>query len=197
VQIDVKFAMRDVQRSLGKLERGIKEKATVMAINKTISKGKTEMVRAITSEFNLKQAEVRPRLKLIKSRRGRLSAELNPFASARRGRSLNMIHFLEGKVTIAEMKRRKKKGNHKPLRFKIKKQGGAKIIKGAFIGNKGRTIFQRTTDARTPIKAVSTIDVPQMFTTRLINRRVIKRIQKEFPIEFERAARLVLRRFNK
>jgi hypothetical protein len=154
-----------------------------------VAKAKTEMTRAITSEFNIKADEVRARLRIVKAKRMIKDwfAELDPFASKKRGRSLNLIRFLEKKVTLAEGKRRKKAGNENQLRFQVKRVGGKKIITGAFIGNKGRTVFIRETNARLPIKALSTIDVPQMFNTRKIKARVEERIRRELPIEFERA----------
>ena len=98
---------------------------------------------------------------------------------------------------MTEGRRRNKSGTQKKLRFKITRHGAAQTIKVAFIGNKGRTVFHRTGSGRTPIEAVSTIDVPQMFNTKRINKRVIERIQREFPVEFERAARHVIDRFNR
>ena len=195
MRLIVKSNIRDVERMLILLNPRFKEKAAVMAINKVASKAKTEMVRAIASEFNLKQAEIRSRMQLIRAKRGKIQAVLHPFASkTKRGRSLNLIHFMENKVTIAAMRRRKKKGTHKQLQFKIKKHGGPKTIKGAFIGNKGRTIFQRKdlSDNNSEIQAVSTIDVPQMFSTKRIAGRVIDRINIELPIEINRAGRHVL-----
>jgi len=199
IEIDVRDAMKTVERKLNRLRDDVRDKATVMALNKTAAKAKTEMTRAITSEFNLKAAEVRSRLRIRRaSQKGsNLVAILDPYQSThKRGRSLNLIHFLENRVTIAEMKRRRKRGTHKYLRFKIKKHGGVRTIKGAFIGNKGRTIFQRDSGERMPISPMQVIDVPQMFNTKRINRRVIERIQREFPVEFERAARHVIDRFN-
>jgi len=194
----MKMDIKKVSRALGGLRDGLKNKATNMALNKTAAKGKTEMGRAIRAEFNLKAADIRPRLRVLRaSKKGAdLVAVLDALGGSRRGRSMNLIRFLESKVTLAEGRRRKKSGTQNQLRFKIKKRGPAKTIKGAFIGNKGRTIFKRSGKARTPIEAVGTIDVPNMFNTKRINKRVVARIQKEFPIEFERAARHVLRRFN-
>lgn len=191
--------VKEVSRSLGGLRNDLKNKSTNMALNKTAAKGKTEMGRAIRADFNLKATDIRPRLRVLRaSKKGAdLVAVLDARGGSRRGRSMNLIHFLESKVTLAEGRRRKESGTQNNLRFKIKKHGPAKTIKGAFIGNKGRTIFKRSGKARTPIEAVGTIDVPQMFNTKRINKRVVARIQKEFPIEFERSARLVLRRFNK
>ncbi len=195
MQIDVRTNIKEVQRKLGRMSRELKDKAAVMAINKTAAKAKTELVRAITAEYVIKAAEIRPRLRLQRARRGRLTAVIDPWKGSRR-RSLNLIHFLENKVSLAEMKRRRKKGAHKQLRFKIKKGSPPKIIRGAFIQNRGRTIFIRTDTTMMPIEPVQTVGVPQMFGVRRINARVIRRIRKEFPIEYMRAARHATRKFR-
>lgn len=189
LKLSVKSDFREVQRQLDRLSTTIESKVIPAALNKVVAKAKTEMVRAITSEFNIKADEVRARLRIVKAKRMVKDwfAEMDPFASKKRGRSLNLIRFLEKKVTLAEGKRRKKAGTENQLRFQVKRVGGKKIITGAFIGNKGRTVFIRETNARLPIKALSTIDVPQMFNTRKIKARVEERIRRELPIEFERA----------
>lgn len=187
--LKVKSDFKEVQRRLDRLSAALETKVIPAALNKVAAKAKTEMTRAITSEFNIRADEVRARLRVIKAKRMVKDwfAVLDPFASTRRGRSLNLIRFLEKKVTLAEGRRRKKAGTEDQLRFQVKRVGGKKIIAGAFIGNNGRTVFIRETDARLPIKALSTIDVPQMFNTRRIQSRVEARIRKELPIEFERA----------
>jgi len=197
IKIDVRIeGEAALRRTLNRMGTAIRDKATVMAINKTAPKARTEMTRAITSEFNIRATDVRQKLRLMKARKGHLQATLDPFAAGHR-RSMNMIRFMEKKVTLAEGRRRKKAGTQKMLRFKVKKTGPAKSIKGAFIGNKGRTVFVREGSGRTPIKALSTVGVPQMFNTRRINARVIARIRKEYPIEFKRAAKQVLRRYTR
>ena len=198
ISLDMKMDVRKLNKDLAGLRLDLRNRATVMALNKTAAKAKTEMVRAITSEFALPASDVRSKLRILKASRNGLKATLDPFASgSRKGRSMNLIRFLEKKVSLAEGRRRSKAGTQNQLRFKVKKQGGFKTIKGAFIGNEGRTVFRRSGDGRFPIEAVSTIGVPSMFNTKRINARVIARIRKEFPIEFERASRQILRRFNK
>lgn len=184
IKIDVRSTLGQQAESLRRMSRDLQDKAVAMALNKATAKGKTEMTRAITSEFNIKAGDVRPQLHVRKaSAKGRkLVSQLQAFASgSKKGRSLNLIHFLA-----------KQKKSSSELGFKIKKRGGAKQIKGAFIGNKGRTIFIREGKERTPIKALQTIDVPQMFNTKRINERVVRRIEKEFGVEFDRAVRLLL-----
>jgi hypothetical protein len=184
----------EVARSLNLVAIDIQKKVVPATLNKVAKKGSTEMVRAITQEFNIKREDVASRIRIIRAGRklDQWAAAIDPFKSVRRGRSLNLIRFLEKSVSLAEGRRRKKTGNENQLRFQIKKVGSKKIITGAFIGNKGRTVFVRETGDRLPIKALSTIDVPQMFNTRKIQARVISRIETDLPIEFERALKAVI-----
>ena len=189
VSLSVKTDFKDVQKSLDRLSTDLQKRVVPAALNKVAAKAKTEMKQQITSEYNLKSAEVNERLRVIKAGRSlnQWLAVLDPFASRKRGRSLNMIHFLENKTTLAEAKRRKAGGTVNQLHFKIKRVGGKKLVEGAFIGNKGRTVFVRTSGDRLPIKALSTIDVPQMFNTKRIQSKVLARIEKELQVEFDRA----------
>jgi len=181
----LEYALRTTAKEL--------ERAEVMAINRVASKARTEMKRAISSEFTILQKDVNKKLKVTKARKGHAVAVLEPIAG-RRGYSMNLIRFIEKKPGIREQKRRiKAEGNRPQLRFHIKR-GGAKTIKGAFIGNKGRTVFKRTGKARLPIEPVQTIGVPGMFKTRRVNERVLARIRKELPIEMESAVAQVIRK---
>lgn len=79
------------------------------------------------------------------------------------------------------------KQTKKGVTVRIKKSGGRKLIKHAFIGNQGRTMFMREGTKRLPIKSVKTVDVPQMFNTRHINANVLARIRRDLPVEIQRA----------
>ena len=202
ISLSIKTDFKNVQQSLDRLSTDLQKRVVPAALNKVIAKAKTEMKQQITSEFNLKSSEVADRLRIIKAGRelAKWVAVLDPFASKKRGRSLNVIHFLENKTTLAEAKRRMAGGTGNQLHFKIKRVGGKKIIDGAFIGNKGRTVFARVhgttmasrsrysgTKHAEQLKALSTIDVPSMFNTKRIQSKVLARIEKELQVEFDRA----------
>ena len=86
IQLSIKTNSQDVQRKLNALSLNIREKVIPAAINKVAAKAKTEMVRQITSEFNIKADEVRARLRISKASRQLQYwfATLDPFESARR-----------------------------------------------------------------------------------------------------------------
>jgi len=183
-----------VQKKLASLSAAQASGAISMAINKTTAKAKAEINRAITQRYQIARAEVANSVAINAASKSKPRAVISIFGSPKkRGRSLNMIHFTERKVTLAQGRKRAKDGTQNQLRFNIIKGGGQKTIPGAFIGNKGRTIFQRVGKSRLPIKPVQVIGVGQMFNFRPITERVIKRINDEFLIEVNRAVAQKLR----
>lgn len=199
IRIDTKDFAK-VESSLRAAGLDVERKAVPAALNKIVQKARTEMIRQISAEFALTQSEVRPRLRIFQasSKGGIFQASLDPFAGSR-SRAMNLIRFVERRVSIAAQRKRIKAGD-KQMRFMIRRGQGGKIIKGAFIGNRGRTVFQRvpgtTMSSRSQysgtlhaeqIKPVQTISIPSMFNTRRISRAVISRINRELPIEMDRA----------
>lgn len=186
MQLSISTNFAEVQRKLDALQSDIRNTVLVRTVNKTIDVAKTDMSKSIRSEFNVSAAYVRERLRVRKAtfKAGRFSVEAQLIGGDGKRRSANVIAFAarQGKTGVS---------------VKIKKTGGRKVIKGAFIGNKGRTVFRRVGDSRLPIEPRRTIDVPQMFTTRKINAAVIRAIQAKLPAIFEREARYALSRFGK
>lgn len=194
MQITIKTDFSGVQRKLNALSENLQAKVIPAAINKVGDKARAEMVRQITGEFNIRPAEVRSRLRLIRASKKleKWYATLDPFALNRRGRSMNLIHFVEKSISLAEGRRRKKAGTQNQLRFQVKKIGGKKIIEGAFLANNGRTVFVRVGKDRLPIKPVQVIDVPQMFNARRVIAAVVAKIGRDLETEFDRAIKAAI-----
>lgn len=208
ITMSLKHNFPDVQRELGRISDELKrDKAIAMALNKVGAKGKTAASKHIRQNYEMRLAEVNPKLSITKASRtgGNLVVTLEPLPGSR-GNAQNVVRFLERKVTFAEVKRRRKAGTlssthqirgrsvtNPILHFKIRKGEGAKRINGAFVGNKGRTIFRRTGKARLPIEPIYTIDVIGMFGAKRVLDAVVDRINEELPVEMDRAIRLVLR----
>jgi Prophage minor tail protein Z (GPZ) len=170
MQVTVRWDVNAVINKLNAIQKGIGDRALVSALNKVTTQAQTQMSRAIREDYNISPALVRERLKIRRATAKGLAtftAALigNPNSGGAK-RSMNMIHFLERSVTLAEARRRGKSKTLSELRFKVKRSGGKVSIPGAFIGNNGRTVFIREGRARLPIKPVRTIGVPQMFSTR-------------------------------
>ena len=143
MQLDIKTNFPEVQRALKQLQSDVGGKALVSAMNRTMALARTQMGREITSEYRVSAGYVRERLRLKRAtfRNGQLSFTSELIGGNGKKRSANMIAFLERSVTLAQARKRGKEGTLGQLRFQVRKAGGKKIITGAFIGNKGRTVF--------------------------------------------------------
>lgn len=201
VAIAIKTNFPQVKRRLAQLQSDLGERVMVSAVNKTMAKARTNMIRVISREFNVSAGYVRERLNVEKARfkRGRavIEAVLNGSGKRGRGRGANLIAFLEKSTTMAQARKRAKSGDLSQLHFQIKRKGKRVVIPGAFIGNQGRTVFIREGKSRLPIKALTTIDVPQMFNTRRLNSVVVRAIEDDFPGIFFSEARYYIDRFNR
>jgi hypothetical protein len=200
--ITVKFDTSGLDRIIRRLDAIPKavEQAQLSTLNKAAAQAKTQMQRAITSEYKVSAALVRERLIVKRATRGgsfAFTAALigNPDSGGRR-RSMNLIHFVEKKVTLAEARRRQRAGNQAQLRVQIKKAGGPKVIAGAFIGNQGRTVFERVGKGRLPIRPVQTIGIPQMFSTKKNIGDVTAWIRANLPRIFESELRFYMSRIK-
>ncbi|MEQ1692327.1 MAG: phage tail protein [Gemmatimonas sp.] len=211
MQLSITHNFPQVAASLNALPLEIRNQVMGRALNRAVDKAKTQMIRQITGEYKVLASYVRPRLTVVRARfaggRVFLQAELRGGDGKRR--SANVIAFLERSVSFAEAKRRAKKGTLNQLGFKFKRAGGVKHIPGAFIANKGRTVFRRVpgttmasrskyagTKHAEGIEPVRVIGVPSMFNTRKINSAVIRSIEAELPLLFERESRFALGKFN-
>lgn len=198
MKISIAHNFPAVVKRLDSLREELRDTVLGRTLNRVVDKAKTQMIRQIAGEYNVTATYVRPRLTVTRARftggRVRLEAELRGGDGKRR--SANVIAFLEKSVSLAEAKRRAKKGTLNQLGFKFKRTGGVKHIKGAFIGNRGRTVFRRTGNERFPIEPVRVISVPSMFNTRKINSAVLRAIELDLPQTFEREARYAMSKFN-
>jgi len=182
MRIDIRSNFPQVADALARVQDDLASKVLARTMNVVMAQASTQMGREIRSQFNLPAAYVRDRLRIKRAfaRAGQFSLSAELVGGDGKRRSANVIRFTKGvgsrgvKVVISK--------------------GKAKEIAGAFIGNKGRTVFRRTSSQRLPIEPVRTIDVAQMFTTRRINDKVVQVIEQRFPVVFERELRFALSR---
>lgn len=204
ITMDIR-GLADVQSMLRGLTGPDKDKAIQMAINKTADKGRAELNRAITQQYAIRATEVRNSVTMRRAHKNQsvTTATINIFGSpSKRGRSMNMIHFMQ--VLSSGLKRNGKRASKKninalagQLGFVVKKGGGIKKIEGAFLGNKGRTVFHRLGKDRLPIEPMQVIGVSQMFNSRAIRGRVMAKMSDDFEVELNRAIKaLIDRKFS-
>jgi hypothetical protein len=207
--VDVRPLLK-LSKDLETVPRELRGRAIAAALNKVADKGKTEVDRAVRAEYVIDAERVRNAVSVRRAsaKREQFEAVIDIFGSSKkRGRSLNVIHFMERKVSLAQARKRAKKrelyvrgrgGRLLPiLRFVFKRGVGPKTIDGVFIGNKGRTVFRRVGAGRLPIEPVQVIDVPQMFRSKKVSQRVMDRINRELPVEIQRAVRATLARIGR
>lgn len=203
ISVDIR-GMDAVQKKLSGLSEKVRQDVLSPAINKVAKKAQAEVNRAIREDYYVKADEVRNAISLRQARRDDLQAVIDIFGSkSRRGRSANMIHFLavlqaagvavktRGAVGVTKSD---VKQLGKQLGFRIRRDGGTKQIKGAFVANKGRTVFIRTGDKRLPIKPVQVIGFSQMFASKKISRRVMAKVDQDLLVEVDRALKRLLSR---
>lgn len=217
IKIDVR-GMADVMQNLKRIGDDVgKAQATGAALNKVAGKASAEVTRAITQRYAIKADQVRNSVFLSRAsaKGGNLQAEIRIFGSpSKRGRSMNMIRFLAAVQAAGRaIKTRGAKGSRKELNalgvqlgFQVLRGGGLKQKPGAFVGNKGRTVFIRVPGKqmeRRPgklnkhseaIVPVQVIGLAQMFNSNVISGRVLRKIADELPIEMQRAVDMILAR---
>lgn len=191
VSINIKAEFGSVFKALDGLERDVKNTVIARTLNRIGDSVKTQAVREISTEFNIKSSKVRERILVRRAfAKGALAVEVA--VQSRNGkRAINVINF--------GAKQSKRRG----VTVKIKRGGGRRPLKDAFIGNEGRTVFSRLdpktgkVSGRLPIFPVQTIDVPQMFNAKRINAKLLATVRQKFPEEFNRQLAFALSRFNK
>lgn len=182
MNVNIRTNFPEVALALQRVQTDLASKVLARTLNRVVEQARTQMSREIRSQYNLPADYVRDRLRIRRAFAGAgqfsLSAEL--IGGDGKRRSANVIRFTRGtgqrgvKVAIS--------------------RGRAKEIAGAFVANKGHTVFRRTSSRRLPIEPVRTIDVAQMFNARRINDRVLAAINERFPAVFARELRFALSR---
>lgn len=194
MKLNVQTDFRAVERLLATMPAEVVDQAARRALNRAADTGKTRMVRAIRQEYALSSEVVRDKLRVTGARKAG-GFELQATLAARGRRGVNVIRFLERSVTLAEGRRRSKAGTQGRLYVQIRRSGPKKALPaGSFVGNKGRTVFQRLGKARLPIKALATIDVPSMFNARRLNAVVREVMLETFRKRFQYEAQRLLSR---
>lgn len=184
MRLSISTNFPQVQRALDSLQAEVGAKAAARAVNATIAQAKTAMVKEIRTEYVVPASYVRDRLRIKRATffKGVLNVEAVLDAQDK-PRSANLIRFTARRTGAG-------------VSVKIKRAGARKVVRGAFIGNKGRTVFVRVGKERLPIKALTTIDVAQMFNTKRINAKVVQMIEAKLPAIFANEARYFTNKFN-
>lgn len=196
MRVDVRHNFGDVAKRLGQLADDVRDKALARTLNKVAQSAAAYAATRMADEFNVTKREARSKIRIYLASRkaGEHYLESVIFVeSAKRGRGLNLIRFVKGARSRGGRGRRQ-------LKFQIKRNGSAKAIPGAFIGNDGRTVFIRQGKSRLPIEALTTIDFAQMFNAAgrkpgaaNVKGMTIQYIERRLPIVLEQEIKFVTR----
>lgn len=201
--ISIRNNFPKVAAQLDRLAKDVGDRAMVRALNETVRQGQTAMARQISREFRVTVGQAKDRLDVdyAKVKGGGVKFFARLMATRPGGlhnndwRGMNLIHFVTSEPT------RKKKGKLGQIKFQIKRTGGRKSIKGAFIATNrrtgGRAVFIREGRARMPIVTLTTIDIPSMFNTKRVNNVIRTVMQQRFEANFQRQLRAILKGFAK
>jgi hypothetical protein len=178
IRMSVRADLNAVRDQLRRLEKGVREKAIAAALNRTAEMAKTAAARDITGTFNLQARYVKDRIRI--RRASARSGVLEVVLSSPGKRSANLIRYAETRPTAAKIRKRAKSGTL-GVYVKIRRGDSYKLVKGAFIGNQGRTVFRRVGKARLPIESLQAIDVPQAMFSDIGVTNLKRAVARVFP----------------
>ena len=175
MQVSVSFDSRGAKRWLDDVHNAAVEKALPSAINKSVNKVYTRVVRKTSQSTGVQQKQIRAVMIKRKANRSLVRASISA-----RTRTPNLIGFNA---------RQTKRG------LKAKAWRKTITIHNGFIGNSGRTAFKRTTSARLPIKPLRGPNVSRAFNSKLpVYQRYASII---LPTEFDKAFRFYASKLQK
>lgn len=187
IEIDIKSDVDRMFKQMSQVQKRDAPKALNQAINKTLKKAATVADVTIRKSLNLKKQTIRKQFTIVQSNKTKLQGTIIV-----RGRPQPIIDF-DAKQT--------KRG----VTFKIKKDKGRRIIKGAFIatmrsGRKGVFVrtFKKDVNPKKhglPIEEKFTTSVMQAFTNQKVRKELFKLGKSFFFPEFQRnLTRLIQKR---
>lgn len=201
IRIEVKTDFHALE-PLRALPAALRNRVLARTLNEV---GKTAQVQArkeIAEEFNIPSREVGSMLFLTRAKARGQEISVQVGALSRRGRSLNLIRFVERSVTLAQARKRRKAGTLDLLRVKVRRAGGLKILgQPHWAEGKPFVMTNRRTGgtfvgAREPggrVRGVQTIDVPSMFNTKRLTRKLIGQMRADFQTTVARQIAAALR----
>lgn len=172
---EIKFhsgEFKDLQEKVKGLPVGL-QRATGLAINRTLEMTRTEMIRKSLGLYDVKKRDLLKDLKIVKSNRHTLYGRIES-----KGNLLGLDHF--------KLSPKKRTENKRKVGVSVKRRGH-KHIPNAFIAyHDGRLgAFIRTTGERLPIKRLKGPSAPQMLGEASIIDHIENYAQEKFNTRFE------------
>ncbi len=146
--------------AISALPKKIAKPAIAKALNRAATATRKRSAKVIQNEMGVKAGALKTAVKVERANAKKLSALIS-----NRGKRLNLIRFgaKQGKKGV-----------------RAKAWGTRRLYKGAFIGNKGRTVFARTSAERLPIKPLFGPGVAQTVIDGGIYKKLRRFTSEEF-----------------
>lgn len=165
------------------LSQGLKNKATVRALNRVADMAKTAASKEIRQTYRIKARDLSAMLKVRKASVRAIYLEAAVSASGRA--SIPIVGFAA---------RQTKKG----VTVSVTRGGGRKLLPGAFIATmkNGKVgVWDRQGKKRLPIKELFTIGVPYQFAARKTVEAMARIVRDKFPERLQHELDRELARF--
>ncbi len=176
MKIDVRRNIKEVSKTMSKLDRQVIPKATVTALNRSKDRMYTKVVRELAKATGIKQKELRQLMLKFKATYASREAGFTV-----RGKAPNLIRFNA---------RQTKKG------VSATAWGKRRVYAGSFIGNDGRTVFARKSAKRLPIKSLYGPAPPRELLREKIDQAAKLFGIEQFKTELRRAITKHLARYK-
>ena len=164
--IQVTLDVRKQRRFLDDIHNNAVLRATAPAVNRTIKKVNTQVVKQLSKASGMPQREIRKLLPLDLARVGEKSAAIT---TRRNHRTPNLIHFGA-----------KKRQRHLSARA----FGRTLQYRKGFIGNQNRTAFKRTGKSSLPIEPLHGPNPVRAFGSDKHHSKFVKLARSILPIEY-------------
>jgi hypothetical protein len=182
IRFDVRHDLGKAAEQMAGLAAGLREKATTRAINKVAAQGKTAAAREIKQEYQISTRVISRSISLRRAGRGVLQAVI-----AAQGGPLPMIAFQARQSKLGVTIKVKGRSITVPHAFiKSMKSGHQGVFaRGGYKGSMrrtgesfGRFKFGR---GRLPIGELFTMSVPNGFSNKVVQDKVMARVREQFP----------------
>lgn len=155
-----------LDKVLAVLHPDVYKKSLSRTINDIGDKARTQMVKSVGQQYNMKASELKKFIQFRKSRYSNLEYVIDV-----RSKRFNAMRFAP-KVL-------KKRGH---ISIKIRKDIGRKTLKRSFVAENGGILMREKSSQK--IRAVTTVSIPQMFNKKIL-KETDDMVVNEFSSKFQ------------
>jgi hypothetical protein len=189
--------VRDMQvQRLGKPD-GVVARAQARALNRSMDEMRTFAGRKVREEYNVTLRGIRQASRIRRARPSSLFPKAVLYFS---GKAVNLVEFGARAVNPWNVPGRRHSRRGGGVRVQVLKRGGRKLLEGAFLAtlqagqNAGKQgVFRRAGNARSPIKFLPSLSIPQMTARKAIAEAVMKVGDSRYQVNFRRELAYLLK----